>query len=50
MKTVTATTQEPSLGRGAAWILSGMKARGAAGSAFIQPLALEGVASRLVSG
>lgn len=56
IKTLTATTQEHFLGQGAVravWILSAMKARGAAGcaaSTFIQPLALEGVASRLVSG
>lgn len=57
MKTVTATVQEhfPG-GRGAVravWILSAMKARGAAGyaaSTSVQLLALEGVASRLVSG
>lgn len=55
IKTLTATTQEYLLGQGAVravWILSAMKARGAAGGAastFIQPLALEGVASRLDS-
>lgn len=56
IKTLTATTQEYFLGQGvvrAVWILSAMKARRAAGcsaSTFIQPLALEGVASWLVSG
>lgn len=53
---MTATTQEYFLGQGAVravWILSAMKARGAAGGAastFIWPLALEGVAGRRVSG
>lgn len=53
---MTATTQEYFLGQGAVravWILSAMKARGAAGGAAstsMQPLALEGVAGRLVGG
>lgn len=56
MKTLTATTQEYFLGQGAVravWIISAMKARGAAdcaASTFTQPLALlDVVAGRLVS-
>lgn len=55
-KTLTATVQEVFLEQGAVravWILSAMTARGAAGcsaSAFVRPLALQNVASWLISG
>lgn len=55
-KTPTATVQEVFLEQGAVravWILSAMTVRGAAGcsaSAFVRPLALQNVASWLISG